>query len=93
MNDDFRAERRRVTRLEELEAELLTSRRELGEEQRRQARLPDGNFQLLRVSVRADLALLLDVREWRAVTQALSEHPGHADRNLPPEADRDGGAE
>lgn len=210
MNDDFRAERRLVTRLEELEAELLTLRRELGEEQRRQARLPDGNFQILRVSVcddlfgvpidsvreivryatltrvtdvppvvsgavnvrgevyavidarrrfgypllrpgyrtcivltewsgRAsglvvdrvidvvgvtretlseptgalasahcvaamstiddrmvqvlDLALLLDVREWRAVTQALSEHPGHAERDLPPEADWHGGAE
>lgn len=210
LNDDFRAERRLVTRLEELEAELLTLRRELGEEHRRQARLPEGNFQILRVSVCddlfgipidsvreivryamltrvtdvpsvvsgavnvrgdvyavidarrrfgypllrpgyrtcivltessgrtsglvvdrvidvvgvtrdalseptgalasahcvaamstisdqmvqvLDLSLLLDVREWRAVTQALSEHPQQLERGLPPEADWDGGAE
>ena len=210
MNDDFRAERRLVTRLGELEAELMTLRRELGEEHRRQARLPEGDFQILRVSVcddlfgipidsvreivryamltrvtdvpsvvsgavnvrgdvyavidarrrfgypqvrpgyrtcivltesngRAsglvvdrvldvvgvsrealaepsgalasahcvaamstisdqmvqvlDLALLLDVREWRAVTRALSERPDQSPPALPAEADWDGGAE
>jgi len=55
LNDDFRGERRLLTRLEELEAEILTLRRELGEQHRRQARLPDGNFQILRVSVCGDL--------------------------------------
>lgn len=209
LNDDQAAERRLVTRLEELEVELLTLRRELGEEHRRQARLPEGDFQILRVAVCddlfgipidsvceivryamltrvtdvpsvvagavnvrgdvyaviearkrfgypllrpgyrtcivltesngrtaglvvdrvldvvsvtrdalseptgalasahcvaaistindqmvqvLDLALLLDVREWRAVTQALSEHPESTADGLPPEGAWDGGA-
>ena len=55
MEKDSAREKRLTSRLEQLESELLTLRRELGQERRAQARLPSGDFQALKVAVGDDL--------------------------------------